>query len=247
VTFDDGYQDVLGLAAPILGRLGIPATVFLNTDFVGTDRRFWWEQLGALLRSTSAVALDVAETAPELRERWELPAQLPLGDFERRERAHWLLSMALMRTVPSEVGGVLERLSRALRAPLQLEGRDFSLLDWDEARELRRRGVDLGAHGASHANLGLLANKELEREVGRSVEGISARIDAPVETFAYPYGGPEHRSPEAAAAISRSGCRAAFTTDAGTIATESDRWNLPRRGLGRPEAFLCAQRIDAVL
>jgi len=247
VTFDDGYRDVLDLAAPILERYGIPATVFVNSDFLGTDRRFWWEQLGALLRASSAEALDVAEVAPEVRERWELPGRLSLGDPACRERAHRLLSMALMRTAPGEIDGVLSRLSHALRAPLQREGRDFPLLDWDQALALRGRGVELGAHGASHANLRLLAQGELEREIGRSVEEISAHIDAPVRTFAYPYGGPEHRSAEAAAAISRSGCRAAFTTDIGTVGAASDRWNLPRRGLGRPEAFLCAQRVDATL
>jgi peptidoglycan/xylan/chitin deacetylase (PgdA/CDA1 family) len=247
VTFDDGYKDVLRLAAPILERYGIPGTVFVNTDFLGTDRRFWWEQLGALLRTTGARKLDIAEAAPELRARWEMPRELPLGDFQRRERAHWLLSMALMRTPPGEIDGILERLSRTLGAPLQREGRDFPLLDWDEARELRRRGIELGAHGASHANLGLLANEEFEREIEGSVEEIAAQIDAPVETFAYPYGGPEHRTPAAASAIARSGCRVAFTTDAGTVGTESDPWNLPRRGLGRAAACLCAQRIDAVL
>lgn len=38
VTFDDGYRDNLLNAAPVLKRLGIPALIFLPTDFLGADR-----------------------------------------------------------------------------------------------------------------------------------------------------------------------------------------------------------------
>jgi peptidoglycan/xylan/chitin deacetylase (PgdA/CDA1 family) len=68
VTFDDGYLSVLTQALPVLERLGLPATVFVPTDFVGVDgpmrwpgidqwvggaherelRPMTWEQLGAL-------------------------------------------------------------------------------------------------------------------------------------------------------------------------------------------------------
>jgi peptidoglycan/xylan/chitin deacetylase (PgdA/CDA1 family) len=38
VTFDDGYRDALLEAGPILRRLGIPAVMFLATDFLGGVR-----------------------------------------------------------------------------------------------------------------------------------------------------------------------------------------------------------------
>jgi peptidoglycan/xylan/chitin deacetylase (PgdA/CDA1 family) len=42
VTFDDAFRSVLELARPILDRLGMPATMFAPTEFVGTGRPMAW-------------------------------------------------------------------------------------------------------------------------------------------------------------------------------------------------------------
>jgi peptidoglycan/xylan/chitin deacetylase (PgdA/CDA1 family) len=42
VTFDDAFRSVLELAFPILDRLGMPATMFAPTAFVGTERPMAW-------------------------------------------------------------------------------------------------------------------------------------------------------------------------------------------------------------
>jgi len=42
ITFDDAYRSVRELAAPILTRLGFPATVFVPTGFAGHERPVRW-------------------------------------------------------------------------------------------------------------------------------------------------------------------------------------------------------------
>jgi peptidoglycan/xylan/chitin deacetylase (PgdA/CDA1 family) len=42
VTFDDAHQSVADHAAPILERLGLPATVFVPTDYPDTERLMGW-------------------------------------------------------------------------------------------------------------------------------------------------------------------------------------------------------------
>jgi peptidoglycan/xylan/chitin deacetylase (PgdA/CDA1 family) len=43
VTFDDAYRSVLELAAPVLGRLGWPATIFVPTSFPDLDGPMSWD------------------------------------------------------------------------------------------------------------------------------------------------------------------------------------------------------------
>ena len=42
VTFDDAYRSVLELGLPILERLGLPGSVFVPTDYAGTERPMSW-------------------------------------------------------------------------------------------------------------------------------------------------------------------------------------------------------------
>jgi peptidoglycan/xylan/chitin deacetylase (PgdA/CDA1 family) len=46
LTFDDGYRDNLLAAKPLLERHGVPATVFVISGYIDSERDFWWDVLG---------------------------------------------------------------------------------------------------------------------------------------------------------------------------------------------------------
>jgi peptidoglycan/xylan/chitin deacetylase (PgdA/CDA1 family) len=55
VTFDDGFDSVRTLAAPILAELGLPGTVFVATDYVG--RSLAWPEVARLASREEATEL----------------------------------------------------------------------------------------------------------------------------------------------------------------------------------------------
>ncbi|MFL6280851.1 MAG: polysaccharide deacetylase family protein [Vicinamibacterales bacterium] len=48
ITFDDGYRDNFEHAAPVLERLGLPATFFIVSQWIGSDVVPWWDRQGGV-------------------------------------------------------------------------------------------------------------------------------------------------------------------------------------------------------
>ena len=45
ITFDDGYRDNFVNARPVLEKLGLPATFFIVTEWMGTSVVPWWDEV----------------------------------------------------------------------------------------------------------------------------------------------------------------------------------------------------------
>ena len=58
VTFDDGYRDNYLHAFPILQRYSIPATIFLATSAIGSDRQLWHDDVFSAFRETAESSLE---------------------------------------------------------------------------------------------------------------------------------------------------------------------------------------------
>ncbi len=44
ITFDDGYRDNYEYAAPVLQAMGLPATFFVVSEFIGSEIVAWWDR-----------------------------------------------------------------------------------------------------------------------------------------------------------------------------------------------------------
>jgi len=216
VTFDDGYRDVLTHAAPVLERLGVPATLFVVTDALAHGRSLpadrWYATLGARTRSRGTLVGPEGEWAFDL-DRAEDYARFIDGPEKRR----------YLRSPGPERTAILQRLARAL-ATEPIEDVPDLYLRVDDLAALVRAGWTIGSHTKSHALLPVCTAEEQAAELCESRSYLrSLGIDA--KSLAYPDGAwNEHVAEQAAAA----GFELAVTLDRGLATSRSARHALPR-------------------
>lgn len=90
---------------------------------------------------------------------------------------------------------------------LNLPGRRFIHLGWDEVRDLAGRGFAFGSHARTHRDLTRLSPEDLRVELEDSKREIEGRLAAPVRSLSYPFGRLNDRVRREA---ERAGYRAAF-------------------------------------
>jgi peptidoglycan/xylan/chitin deacetylase (PgdA/CDA1 family) len=247
VSLDDGYEDNFQVAAPILRRLGVPATFYVVSDFVGTDRLFWWEQLAELVRSTPLRRIDLTETLPDLVATGQLEPILTFDGEAPRQAAYEHLSAAIRNDAFENLPVHMSRLTEAFEVTPRQEGRAYGLMNWQQLRDLIAQGHEIGGHTASHCNVVGLGAEALQREVIASHTTLQNQLDSPVRSFAYPYGNFERDSAAFGEALAATGCRLAFTSERGVVNSHSNALQLPRACLNRRYPFACAFNVQQAL
>lgn len=178
VTFDDGHVDNYTHAFPVLRKLGMSACIFLSTDYLDTDRMFWFDRAVLLLRSAPNGEWMVGST----------PLRLDATVASRRAAALQLLRA--LKRIPNgdrlQQLQVLEELFGAHVKPEDVP--DRSALTWSQVTEMAAAGIEFGSHTCSHPILAQLDDDSLQRELVESRELISRHLAAPVDIVAYPIG-----------------------------------------------------------
>jgi peptidoglycan/xylan/chitin deacetylase (PgdA/CDA1 family) len=210
ITFDDGWRDNLEHGLPALVAAGLPATVFLVSERVGTKGAFWPDEVCRRLGGLPP------------RHRAELAAEL--GASTSADPIQALLA-AWKGLSERERTPLLERLRGA--APDHTPGHR-EILDWHEVERMAQSGIDLESHCATHPILTGLPRDEAASELGRSLEQLRARGYARYSLLAYPNGGNDAVVRRLA---SEAGYRAAVTVERGLASSACDPFAIPRLAL----------------
>lgn len=178
ITFDDGYQDVLTNALPVLRDWNAPATMYVSTGVVEHGGHFLHDRLYTLLCSFSTSEHLRQQTPPTARRMIE-EAREAAGRGPVRLWLHHLID----RHAPDALEGLADCLAAA--APDSVPPRGAIALGWEGVRELAANGFEIGAHTVSHCVLTHLDTARIDREVRASREALEGRLGAAVRHFAY--------------------------------------------------------------
>lgn len=69
ITFDDGYRNILDVAAPILQKYSLPATVFLVTGTLNADDNgiFWWDRVRTVMASRGVKQPQITDFVEDIK------------------------------------------------------------------------------------------------------------------------------------------------------------------------------------
>ncbi len=215
VTFDDGYADNVSVAAPILHRHAIPATLFVATGYLDGGC-MWNDRVIAAFRDTRRPELDLSALAL---------GRHPAVSLEER-RAGMDRVLAELRYRP---GAERERSAREILDVARVDAPRDLMLTSDAVRSLVAYGIDAGAHTVSHPILARTPADEAWREICESRRRLGEIVGRRVTLFAYPNGRPGRDYLDEHVRMAReAGFDAAVSTAWGAATRAGDRFELPR-------------------
>jgi len=181
------------------------ATVFLPTEFIGSDKKFWTDQFAYILRhhrpDANAVAVqpDISDVIQEI--------QGLQGPFEDQLEA----GIAILKEYPLHiVKEIVSDLAKIWSVEINEANRDF--LNLDEIHEMFDSGlISFGSHTVGHQILTTLDQPDIERELSASKEKLLEQgvVDPSFIPFCYPNG---NYTQEIAEMVRAAGYHAAVTT-----------------------------------
>jgi peptidoglycan/xylan/chitin deacetylase (PgdA/CDA1 family) len=230
VTFDDGYEDNLRGAVPILQRLNAPATFFLTTRWLEEHGEYWWDTLERVLLSETAVPVSLDLT-------WSgLPLSFATRSVEDRRETHWQLHDRLVHASLEQRDRVIERLKEWSGGGTTM----FRPMVADEVRQLAAiPGVTIGAHSVNHLSLPDNTEPRLSEMTDCQVQ-LRRITGQPVEMFAYPYGAVDRET----LALVRRFWRWGLSCDDRMLAESFDAARVPRLDVKAWPVSMLAERVS---
>lgn len=217
ITFDDGYRDNFLYAFPLLKKYRLPATIFLTSGLIGTNRLPWWDRIKWHISQTCLPEVVFNGIGPLL-------LTTPL----EKHKAIYLILREFKLLHPDEIKPKLQELIGQLGCNFANEPREQLFLSWDEVRQMYRQGITFGAHTVSHPNLAKLDTKEIIRELSESKQAIEAEVQTSVRTFAYPFGQNGHFDTRTKELLKNAGFLCALTTLYGRQDLSGDLYQVRR-------------------
>jgi peptidoglycan/xylan/chitin deacetylase (PgdA/CDA1 family) len=228
LTCDDGLANVASDMLPVLESLDLKCIFFLTgRSFSDYPEMLWYEELWLLLESAQPGRLGFQHLASDVE-------RIPENVLDRH-RLWWQLVQQLSRTSASVRRLFISELGAAAKLPEDLKSalfRDpiqrnrFQLLDKNQAAELVKSGMTLGAHTMDHPVLARCTDEIAQQEIVGPLKLVPE--DWSVLMLAYPFGTSETVSGRDMSLAEGAGYRCAFMNTGGSISSSAGRFALPR-------------------
>ena len=215
ITFDDGYLDNLTVAAPILAKYQLPATLYLPTAYIDRRESHWADVLHQMFLFRTRQRLTISR----------LRIAADLSDAEQRNAAYKKLHQPLLTSLYAQRQSLLAELREQL-CP-EREGPQLTM-GWDDVRDLVQKYplFDIGGHGQDHVDLRAHGGEYARDEIEGCRRDIRRELGTDPLHFSFPYA---RSSVDARSSALKGGWKNAVGSGLGVrIRLASDRFAMPR-------------------
>lgn len=172
LTFDDGLKELYTEIAPILERKGIPATFFINTEFVDNKALFYRYKVSLLIEKISKE--DVS--------RIKLSTYLGINENNLEELRDRLLSLNYSDT--QEIDRMATMLALDYTEYLNV---NQPYLSKNQLKQLIEKGFSIGSHSLNHPLFKDIDIKEKKRQITESFHYLEKELNIKDYYFSFPF------------------------------------------------------------
>lgn len=178
ISFDDGYKDNIEYAAPILEKYNCKASFYVVIDCIEKNIPTWTHVLEHSFQFTAIKAID-------LNFEFLLPQyRVNTLSTEEERIAYARKIIPFIKTVPEEQR--LEFIKR-VRETYTDTTLPALMMNWDDLRELKKRGHYIGSHTYTHCMLATVTDEsQLQNELVNSAKVIEQQLGYFPITISYP-------------------------------------------------------------
>lgn len=234
ITIDDGYESSYALAYPILKQFGVPAAIFLTTDFINKKEMLWHDRVEYAVNMTKSNSFNLKICKEELF--------LDLRDSNSK-KIYSREIITKLKSMPQELmGEIIESLEAGLGQKLSLDNdmpEIYRPLEWDEILEMIKSGIILiGSHTCGHVILTRCSPEIGEKELFLSKRVIENKTGLNCRLFCYPNGGIGDFDYKTKKLLKESGYSCGLTAVDGINDAHSDVFELKRLSVDSREDLI---------
>lgn len=199
ITFDDGYNDNLNYAYPILEKLKAPATIYIITKFINNKVIPWWIKLDHFIKNNSKI----------------------LGD--KKKIFEFYKNDILFRdqlTIDKKILSIIGKNNESKHNKIFLDQKEIQYLS-------KQKLITIGSHSHSHYNFSKLTQEQTISEFKTSKFILEKIIKKRILHFSYPYGSYQNINLKFNNLLKKLGYLSAVTTIRKKL-NQQDPFQLPR-------------------
>ena len=171
LTFDDGLANFYNIVAPILKERNIPATVFLNTDFVDNKDLFYRYKASLLLEKYKKATIKIKEEYHNI-----------IGGNNLNSVSSYLLNINFNNKELLDV--LANKIDYSFLEELIKEKPYLTL---NQIKELKNEGFTFGAHSQNHPFYGNLTLSDQIEQTTNSLNWIYKNLEINYKAFSFPF------------------------------------------------------------